>query len=209
MKQRSKGILFLWALIVVAVAGGTFLICEHLGVGAAPGVGTGRQWRRNRAPMRNRMRIPISIHSRMFRRAMMRTTSLHPRCRCKHFRTTDIRSAYPRVGTSNAPRAIRSRFIPTASSQDAACKIEVSAFPFAPSTDVAGLDRRAHRRRPERLRRRAIERECFRERRRRREVDRDDRRHSDNARLSVRRWARIRDRAVGDRRRRERQRAVR
>ena len=37
MKKSSKGVLFLWVLIVAAVAGGTFLLVEHLGVGAAPG----------------------------------------------------------------------------------------------------------------------------------------------------------------------------
>lgn len=38
MKKQSRGLIFLWALIAATVAGGTFLICEHLGAGTASAV---------------------------------------------------------------------------------------------------------------------------------------------------------------------------
>jgi hypothetical protein len=40
MKKQSRGVFFLWILIVAIFAGGAFLLCEHLGVGAAPGAGS-------------------------------------------------------------------------------------------------------------------------------------------------------------------------
>jgi len=43
MKQRSKGILFLWLVIAVVAAGGTFLIAEHLGVERHPARGPNRR----------------------------------------------------------------------------------------------------------------------------------------------------------------------
>ncbi len=138
MKQRSKGILFLWALIVVAVAGGTFLICEHLGVGAAPGVGTGAavaaQPGADAQPdadtdIDTQQDVPASDDANDV------TASAVP---MQTFSNDGYSFSVPASWNIERTASDTIALHPAASSQDAACKIEVSAFPFAPSTDVAG-----------------------------------------------------------------------
>ena len=135
MKQRSKGILFLWALIVVAVAGGTFLICEHLGVGAAPGVGTGAavaaQPGADAQPdadtdIDTQQDVPASDDANDV------TASAVP---MQTFSNDGYSFSVPASWNIERTASDTIALHPAASSQDAACKIEVSAFPYSAGAD--------------------------------------------------------------------------
>jgi len=134
MKQRSKGILFLWLVIAVVAAGGTFLIAEHLGVGTAPGA---------------RPEPAVTVQPNADAQPDVSMQQDNP--------TSDDASGVPadavpmqtfssdgysfNVPASwNVERTASDTIAvhPDAASPDATCKIEVSAFPFAAGTDIAG-----------------------------------------------------------------------
>ena len=115
MKKRSQGVLFLWVLIVAAAAGGTFLLCRHLGVGAAPAVQPGAD-----------ISPDVSASGTAAAAVAMQNFS-------------DPNDGYsfsvPARGNIERTGPDTVAVHPAAASAAAACKIEVSAFPYSSGAD--------------------------------------------------------------------------
>jgi hypothetical protein len=115
MKKQPKGILFLWVLIAAAAAGGTFLLCGHLGLGSAPAAQPGVD-----------ISPDVSASGTAVAAVAMQNFS-------------DPNDGYSfsvpaswnieRTGTDTV--AVH----PDAASAGDACKIEVSAFPYSSGAD--------------------------------------------------------------------------
>ena len=122
MKKSSKGILFLWVLIVAAVAGGTFLLAEHLGVGATPGGGIGPA----AAPD-----VDVATDDSA---ASGTATAAGA---TQNFSNSDDGYAFSVPANWNIEKTGSDTVAvhPDASSSSAACKIEVSAFPYSAGAD--------------------------------------------------------------------------
>jgi hypothetical protein len=111
MEKSSRRIIFVWGLIVLAIACGTFLMCKHLGnstggrggAGAAP---AGSQPNASSVAMQN-----FSNNGYAF----------------------SVPTSWSIEMTSSDTIAVH----PDASSSIASCKVEVSAFSYASSTDTA------------------------------------------------------------------------
>jgi hypothetical protein len=108
MKKSSRRIVALWIFVVFVVAGGTFLVLRHLGAGGGSGTDM---------PAEN----PSASSS-----IPMQTFS-------NDGYTLSIPADWNIERTSADTIALH----PGAASGDAACKIEISAFPFSPSADIS------------------------------------------------------------------------
>ncbi|MGD1003717.1 MAG: hypothetical protein ABR884_04065 [Minisyncoccia bacterium] len=122
MKKSSKGILFLWVLIVAAVAGGTFLLAEHLGVGSTPGGEVGPA----AAPD-----VDVATDDSA---ASGATAAAMP---MQNFSNSDDGYAFSVPANWNIEKTGSDTVAvhPDASSSVAACKLEVSAFPYSAGAD--------------------------------------------------------------------------
>ena len=120
MKKSSKGILFLWVLIAAMVAGGTFLLTEHLGMGTTPGGGM--------APAMDADVVPDSS-------AVNGTTT--DTVAMQNFSDPDDGYAFSVPASWNIEKTGSDTVAvhPDASSSVAACKIELSAFPYSAGAD--------------------------------------------------------------------------
>jgi len=100
-----------WALIIVAIAGGTFLVCRHLGtsVGEGGGAGAGSAGSRSNASS-------VTM---------------------QNFSNDGYTLIVPATWAIERTGADTVAVHPDASSSIASCKVEVSAFPYSSSTDVA------------------------------------------------------------------------
>ena len=118
MKKSSKGILFLWVLIVAAVAGGTFLLVEHLGVGIAPGGGIGPA---------------VTPDTEVATDGSVATDTVA----MQNFSNPDDGYSFSVPANWNIEKTGSNTVAvhPDASSSVAACKIEVSAFPYSAGAD--------------------------------------------------------------------------
>jgi|GEM_PF-2257464 hypothetical protein len=131
MKKSSRGILFLWILIAAAAAGGTFLIVEHLAAGtgsvAQPDADVNVQ-PDNTASGTPAAAVPMQTFS-------------------NDGYAFNVPASWNIEKTGEDTIAVHSDASSSASSAAvagvAACKIEVSAFPFAAGADTA--DWIAHR----------------------------------------------------------------
>jgi hypothetical protein len=124
MKKQSRGIIVLWGLIAATVAGGTFLVTEHLGAGSMQASGTGS----------NAMAQPEDVSAQQDNSA---SETVSPDVAMQTFShdgyTMDIPASWSVEQTATDTVAVH----PDTSSAYAPCKIEVSAFPFPPDTDMA------------------------------------------------------------------------
>ena len=120
MKKSSKGILFLWVLIAAMVAGGTFLLTEHLGMGTTPGGGM--------APAMDADVVPDSS-------AVNGTDHRHRRD-AELFRSGRW-LCVQRAGKLNIEKTGSDTVAvhPDASSSVAGVQIELSAFPYSAGAD--------------------------------------------------------------------------
>ena len=121
MKKQSRGIFFLWALIIAVAAGGTFLICRHLGVGVAPAA----------QPMAEQDTQPgtdaspdISVSAPAGAAVPMQKFS-------NDGYALNVPASWNIEKTGSDTIALHG----DASSSAAACKIEMSAFPYAAGAD--------------------------------------------------------------------------
>jgi hypothetical protein len=122
MKKSSKGILFLWILIMAAAAGGTFLLAEHLGMGAAPEGGM--------APAATPDADVTTDGSAAIDTATAAVAM-------QNFSNPDDGYAFSVPASWNIEKTGSDTVAvhPDASSSVAACKIEVSAFPYSAGAD--------------------------------------------------------------------------
>jgi hypothetical protein len=122
MKKSSKGILFLWILIVAAVAGGTFLLAEHLGVGVAPGGG-----------MEPAATPDVDVATDGSAASNAATAAVA----MQNFSNPDDGYAFSVPASWNIEKTGSDTVAvhPDASSTFAVCKIEVSAFPYSAGAD--------------------------------------------------------------------------
>jgi len=127
MKKQFKGIFFLWMLIAAAVAGGTFLLAEHLGVGTKPNVdvptdGSASPDMQSYADVENG-----DAASGAATAAVAMQTFSNPDD--GYAFSVPARWNIEKTGSSTV--AVH----PDASSSVAMCKIEVSAFPYSAGED--------------------------------------------------------------------------
>jgi hypothetical protein len=122
MKKSSKGILFLWVLIAAAVAGGTFLLAEHLGVGATPGGGM--------APAAT-PDVDVSTDSSAASSTAPTAVAMQSFSNPDDGYAFSVPAAWNIEKTGSDTVAVH----PNASSAAAACKIEVSVFPYSAGAD--------------------------------------------------------------------------
>jgi hypothetical protein len=120
MKKSSKGVLFLWVLIVAAAAGGTFLLAEHLGVGAAPG-----------GEMAPAVMPDVDVTTGDSAATATATVAM------QNFSNPDDGYAFSVPASWNVEKTGSDTVAvhPDASSSVASCKIEVSAFPYSAGAD--------------------------------------------------------------------------
>jgi hypothetical protein len=136
MKQRSKGILFLWVLIAAIAAGGTFLICEHLGAGAVSDTGTGPMVAEQPGgDAQPDMNADTDAGVGQNNSTVADGGGAVP---MQTFSNDGYALSIPANWNIETTASDTIAVHPDAASPDAACKIEVSAFPFASGTDVAG-----------------------------------------------------------------------
>jgi hypothetical protein len=119
----------LWVLIIAVVVGGMFLLCEHLGVGMRVGQESG-----GRLGMDVQTDAPQDISASGTASVAVPMQNV-----------SNSGYVFSVPATWNIERMASSTLAvhPDAASPDAACKIEVSAFPYSPDTDMA--DWIAHR----------------------------------------------------------------
>jgi len=127
MKKISRRLLFLWVLIVAVAAGGTFLICQHLGIGAGPSVQSQSQLQSQPSADMQQDVTPTNNA----------TVAMQNFSNDGYVFSVPVSWNIERTSTDTIT------VHPDAASSVAACKIEVSAFPYTPSTDMA--DWIAHR----------------------------------------------------------------
>jgi hypothetical protein len=120
MKKSSKGIFFLWVLIATAVAGGTFLLVEHLGVGATPSGGIAPAMDANVATDGSAASGTATVAVAM-----------------QNFSNPDDGYAFSVPASWNIEKTGSDTVAvhPNASSSVAVCKIEISAFPYSAGAD--------------------------------------------------------------------------
>lgn len=124
MNKRPKGILFLWMMIVIGVAGGTFLLSEHLGVGMRTGADVVTE------PATQQPDADIRQESSESGVAVA-PVPMQKFSNDGYAFTIPASWNIERTGTDTI--AIH----PAAASPDATCKIEVSAFPYVQDADTA------------------------------------------------------------------------
>jgi hypothetical protein len=117
MKKQSKGIYILWVLIVAVVAGGTFLLAEHLGVGGAPSGGM--------AP------AATPDATQPYADVAPAAVAMQNFSNPGDGYSFSVPATWNIEKTSNDTVAVH----PDASSSAAACKIELSAFPYSAGAD--------------------------------------------------------------------------
>jgi hypothetical protein len=122
MKKSSKGILFLWVLIVAAVAGGTFLLAEHLGVGVAPGGGMGPAVTPD---------ADVSNDSSTASGTATAAVAMQNFSNPNDGYAFSVPASWNIEKTGSDTVAVH----PDASSSIAACKIEAAAFPYSAGAD--------------------------------------------------------------------------
>jgi hypothetical protein len=119
MKKQSRGILFVWALIAVLAAGGTFLILGHLGAGRTTGTVSVAQPDANVQPDADDATVtPAVVPMQAF---------------SNDGYALSVPASWNIERTSTDTIALHSAI----SSSSAACKIEVSAYPFSVGADTA------------------------------------------------------------------------
>jgi hypothetical protein len=126
MKKQSRGILFLWILIAAVAAGGTFLVAKHLGVGGGAGVAI--------APTSASAGQPdADVQQDVSADAADSAAAVA----MQNFSNTDDGYSFSVPASWNIERtgADTVAVHTDASSPDAACKIEVSAFPYSAGAD--------------------------------------------------------------------------
>lgn len=127
MKKQSKGIFFLWILIVLMASGGTFLLIGHLGAGAASGGGISS----------DEATVPIAQPYADIENSGAASGIAPAPIAMKNFSNPDAGYSFSaptrwkieKTGTDTV--AVHS----DASSSVAACKIEVSVFPYSAGAD--------------------------------------------------------------------------
>lgn len=128
MKKQPHGILFAWILIVALVAGGIFLVFAHfgahgeMGMIAAPAMESNMDVEQNDSTASDT--APAAVAMQTF---------------SDNGYAFSIPASWNIERTGSDTIAVHS----DSASPDAACKIEVSAFPFPPNTDIS--DWIAHR----------------------------------------------------------------
>lgn len=128
MKKLSKGIFVLWMLIAVAAAGGAFLFAEHLGGGTPPSAGVAA------APSSSPDAQPYAdIESDDTADTAAPATPIA----LQNFSDQDAGYAFsvPAAWSIEKTGADTVAVHADASSSAAACKIEVSAFPYSGGAD--------------------------------------------------------------------------
>ncbi len=119
MKKPSRGALYSWMLIAAMAAGGTFLAVGHFGYGGDVSTGMSAASDADIAPEETSA-VPSSVPTQIF---------------------SDPNDGYslriPASWSVEHTGADAIALHPAASSSAAACKIEVSAFPFSPGADTA------------------------------------------------------------------------
>ena len=128
MKKQSQGILFLWVLIVAMVAGGTFLICRHLGIGMQT---------TSTPPM---AQSSDGIQPDNSADSMIVSTAT---VAMQKFSNNGYSFSVPASWTIERTGSDTIALHPDAASPVVACKIELTAFPYLANTDAA--DWIAHR----------------------------------------------------------------
>ena len=131
MKNKSRKFLFVWVLITAVVAGGTFLLAEHLGWGTTPAVQSDADAGSVAQPDAD-IQADNSSSGAASVPVAMQTFS-------NDGYAFTVPASWNIERTATDTIALHS----DASSSDVACKIEVSAFPFASGIDTA--DWIAHR----------------------------------------------------------------
>lgn len=134
MKKQSKGIFFLWVLIVAIFGGAAFLLAEHLGVGTAPSgagsSGTAPSSTPSAAqPYADVMGDVSAVALQSFSSADGGYSFSVPASWEIEKTSTDTVAVHAEVSSSSAATG------GTAGAAPAACKIEVSAFPYSGGAD--------------------------------------------------------------------------
>ncbi|HUC31674.1 MAG TPA: hypothetical protein VMR99_03265 [Candidatus Paceibacterota bacterium] len=135
MKKQSRRILFLWVLIAATATGGTFLIAEHLGTGAG----------QTTSPATNGGAATIAQPSVDVQPDVSASGTAVGAVAMQNFSDSNDGYAFSVPASWSIERTGTDTIAlhPDAASPAAACKIEVSAFPYTPGTDMA--DWIAHR----------------------------------------------------------------
>ncbi len=118
MKKQSRGIFFLWTLIVAVVAGGAFLICRHLGIGVTPSAG-----------------IPSDISTPGGDGGAGDVAPDVSAVPMQQFSNDGYAFSVPASWNIEQTTSDTIALHPDASSPDVACKIEVSAFSYSAGAD--------------------------------------------------------------------------
>jgi hypothetical protein len=122
MKKQSRGIFMLWVLIVMAAAGGTFLLAEHLGVGNAPGGGM--------APAAT-PDVDVTNDDSAVSGTVAAPVAMQDFSNSNDGYAFSVPASWNIEKTGSDTVAVH----PDTSSSVAACKIEVSAFPYSAGAD--------------------------------------------------------------------------
>jgi hypothetical protein len=129
-KKRSQEVLFLWLLVGAAFAGGTFLICEHLGTGTAAGAGAGPMVAAQEPGADAQPDADVSPDDFASGTA---TAAVPMQTLSNDGYALRVPASWNIERTATGTIAVH----PDAASPVAACKIEISAFPFTAGTYVA------------------------------------------------------------------------